>query len=211
MRSKKQTERQLLLMESPSPTLEGRNKRQKTRGKEGNSINSEREEKTEGDKTLGNLGVVKPVTPGEDVPLRGAELCDNMDEPSTSKHFLVYCCNPIKKPGHDYHKKNLRIVNENLLRHNANLHVGDKLCDGCRKATIKLPVILTPQEGWYSDSSKSQDDLNVPEVPLTPEKIEAIEALNKSLTAIEETPIKRKCLTEKQYPETKIKKAMEAF
>ncbi|GBM79391.1 hypothetical protein AVEN_32995-1 [Araneus ventricosus] len=120
-----------------------------------------------------------------------------MDEPSTSKHFLVYCCNPFKKPGRDYHKKNLRTVNENPLRYKANLHVGNKLCYGCRKATLKLPAILTQQEGWYSDSSKSQDDLNVPEVPSTLEKIEAIEALNKSLTAIEETPIKRKSLTEK--------------
>ncbi|GBM27760.1 hypothetical protein AVEN_244135-1, partial [Araneus ventricosus] len=125
--------------------------------------------------------------------------------------FLVYCCNPFKKPGHGYHKKNLRTVNENLLRHNANLHVGNKLCDGCHKATLKLPVILTRQEGWHSDSSKSQDDLNVPEVPLTPEKIETIETLNKSLTAIEETPIKRKRLTEKHNPETKIKKVTEAF
>ncbi|GBN35276.1 hypothetical protein AVEN_98437-1 [Araneus ventricosus] len=134
-----------------------------------------------------------------------------MDGPSISKHFLVYCCKPFKKPGHDYDKKNLRTVNENLLRHYANLHVGDKLYDGCHKATIKLPVILTQQEGWYSDSSKSQDDLNVPEVPLTPEKIEVIEALNKCLSAIEETPIKRKRLTEKHYQETKMKKVTEAF
>ncbi|GBL97431.1 hypothetical protein AVEN_170533-1 [Araneus ventricosus] len=120
--------------------------------------------------------------------------------------FWYIVVTPFKKHGYDYHKKNLRTVNEYLLRYNANLHVGDKLCDGCHKATLKLPVILTQQEGWFSDSSKSQDDLNVPEVPLTSEKIEAIEALNKSLTAIEETPIKRK-----HYPETKIKKVMEAF
>ncbi|GBN39676.1 hypothetical protein AVEN_257314-1 [Araneus ventricosus] len=38
-----------------------RRKKAKTQGKE----------KTEGDKTLGYLGVVNPVTPEEDVPLRG--------------------------------------------------------------------------------------------------------------------------------------------
>ncbi|GBO02673.1 hypothetical protein AVEN_54527-1 [Araneus ventricosus] len=32
---------------------------------------TQKEEKTEGDKTLGYLGVVNPVTPKEDVPLRG--------------------------------------------------------------------------------------------------------------------------------------------
>ncbi|GBN57717.1 hypothetical protein AVEN_151349-1 [Araneus ventricosus] len=42
------------------PSREGRN-RQKLKI----------EVKTEGDKTLGYLGVEKPVTPGEDVPLRG--------------------------------------------------------------------------------------------------------------------------------------------
>ncbi|GBN98713.1 hypothetical protein AVEN_227702-1 [Araneus ventricosus] len=62
MRSKKQTERQLLLMESSLAY---------PRGKESKSINSKRE-KTERDQTLGYLGVVKPVTPKEDVPLRGS-------------------------------------------------------------------------------------------------------------------------------------------
>ncbi|GBL58877.1 hypothetical protein AVEN_209466-1 [Araneus ventricosus] len=46
---------------APSPTLEGRNEKAKTKG----------EEKTKGEQTLGYLGVVKPVTPEEDVPLRG--------------------------------------------------------------------------------------------------------------------------------------------
>ncbi|GBL78436.1 hypothetical protein AVEN_42935-1 [Araneus ventricosus] len=61
MRSKKQTEWQPLLMESPLAY---------PRGKESKVTNSKRE-KTERDQTLGYLGVVKPVTPKEDVPLRG--------------------------------------------------------------------------------------------------------------------------------------------
>ncbi|KAF5276899.1 hypothetical protein FQA39_LY06450 [Lamprigera yunnana] len=113
--------------------------------------------------------------------------------------------------GHDYHKKNLISVNKNILRHNANLHEGDKLYNECRKATLKLPDILTQYEGWYTDSSESQDALNISKVPLTPEKIEAIDTLHKSLTALQETPIKRKRLTVKYYPETKIKKVPEAF
>ncbi|GBO37800.1 hypothetical protein AVEN_16096-1 [Araneus ventricosus] len=61
MRSKKQTERQLLLMERSLAY---------PREKESKGINLRRE-KTERDQTLWYLGVVKPVTPG-DVPLRGS-------------------------------------------------------------------------------------------------------------------------------------------
>ncbi|GBN69375.1 hypothetical protein AVEN_15751-1 [Araneus ventricosus] len=59
MRSRKQTERRQLLMESSLAYPQG---------KEEKAINS-REEKTEGDKTLGYLGVVNPVSSKEDVPL----------------------------------------------------------------------------------------------------------------------------------------------
>lgn len=128
-----------------------------------------------------------------------------MGEPSQTKHFSVYCCNPFKKAGHYYYKKSLRPVNENVLKRNANLREGDKICCGCRKAVLKLPEIPTEQEELHSDSSESQYDLNVPEVQVqntcsTPEKVEAIEALNKSLAAIDETPIKRKRLSEKKIP-----------
>lgn len=127
-----------------------------------------------------------------------------MDNTSTSKQFLVYCCNLFKKPDHNYYKKSLKSVNENILRHNADLYESKKICDGCRKVTLKLPGISTQQESWHSDSSESQDDFNVPEVPSTLEKIELIKALNKSLNDIEKKLIKRKRLTEKHYPETKI-------
>ncbi|GBM46241.1 hypothetical protein AVEN_147556-1 [Araneus ventricosus] len=62
MRSKKQTERQLLLMESSLAYPQG-NEEKKQKLKKG--INSK------GEQTLGYLGVVNPVTPKEDVPLRG--------------------------------------------------------------------------------------------------------------------------------------------
>ncbi|GBN83148.1 hypothetical protein AVEN_102045-1 [Araneus ventricosus] len=62
MRSKKQTEWQKLLMESSLAYPRGKETKQKTQG----------EEKTERDQTLGYFGVVKPVTPKEDVPPRVA-------------------------------------------------------------------------------------------------------------------------------------------
>ncbi|GBN86298.1 hypothetical protein AVEN_53782-1 [Araneus ventricosus] len=62
MRSRKQTERQQRLMESSLAY---------PRGKEGKSKNSKGRQNEKGDHTLGYLGVVMPVTPKEDVPLRG--------------------------------------------------------------------------------------------------------------------------------------------
>ncbi|GBM12216.1 hypothetical protein AVEN_21021-1 [Araneus ventricosus] len=62
MRSWKQTERQQLLMESSLAY---------PRGKEEKSRNSKGGKNSKVEQTLGYLGVVKPVTPKEDVPLRG--------------------------------------------------------------------------------------------------------------------------------------------
>ncbi|GBM11152.1 hypothetical protein AVEN_243023-1 [Araneus ventricosus] len=62
MRIRKQTEWQQLLMESSLAYPEGR--KEKVETLRGGKIRK-------GDQTLGYLGVVKPVTPGEDVPLRG--------------------------------------------------------------------------------------------------------------------------------------------
>ncbi|GBM49900.1 hypothetical protein AVEN_92164-1 [Araneus ventricosus] len=57
----KQTEQQQLLMGSSVAY---------PRGKEGKSRNSKMRQNSKVDQTLGYLGVVNPVTPGEDVPLR---------------------------------------------------------------------------------------------------------------------------------------------
>ncbi|GBM53639.1 hypothetical protein AVEN_105520-1 [Araneus ventricosus] len=65
MRSRKQTERQQLLMESSLAYPRGKEEKKQTLRKE---------EKTEGDQALGYLGIVNPVTPEEDVPLRGRDL-----------------------------------------------------------------------------------------------------------------------------------------
>ncbi|GBM90801.1 hypothetical protein AVEN_33923-1 [Araneus ventricosus] len=71
MRSTKQTERQLLLMESSLAY---------PRGKEENSKKHKGRQKTEGEQTLGYLGVVNPVTSEEDVPLRGRRLRDSISK-----------------------------------------------------------------------------------------------------------------------------------
>ncbi|GBM18965.1 hypothetical protein AVEN_1585-1 [Araneus ventricosus] len=65
MRSMKQTEWQLLLMESSLAY---------PRGKEEKRRNSKKRQNSKGEQTLGYLGVVKPVTPKEDVPLRGTKI-----------------------------------------------------------------------------------------------------------------------------------------
>ncbi|GBM95069.1 hypothetical protein AVEN_87088-1 [Araneus ventricosus] len=62
MRSKKQTGRRQLLMESSLAY---------PRGKEENSKKLKGRQKRKEKKTLGYLGVVNPVTSKEDVPLRG--------------------------------------------------------------------------------------------------------------------------------------------
>ncbi|GBN26719.1 hypothetical protein AVEN_56154-1 [Araneus ventricosus] len=64
MRIRKQTERQQLLMESSLAYPRG--KLEKSRNSKGKNL--------KGDQTLGYLGVVNPVTPAEDVPLRGCAI-----------------------------------------------------------------------------------------------------------------------------------------
>ncbi|GBM69481.1 hypothetical protein AVEN_245380-1 [Araneus ventricosus] len=87
MRSTKQTERQLLLMESSLAY---------PRGKEENSKKQKGRQKTEGEQTLGYLGVVNPVTYEEDVPLRGRRLRDSISKESfrnreeTTIIYLIY-------------------------------------------------------------------------------------------------------------------------
>lgn len=128
---------------------------------------------------------------------------------TTSKgSFQVYCCNPLKKSNHDYFKKSLRPVNENIVSRSNTIKLGDRICDSCRKAILKLPK-LDEVEEWQSDSD-NDNNVETREIS-TPQKEEAIDTVNISLVAIDETPIKKKRLTEKKYPEEKLKKVSEAF
>lgn len=131
-----------------------------------------------------------------------------MSEASTST-INVYCCNPFNKLGHDYHKKNLRTVNDNILKRHSEIVAGNKICDNCRKAVLQLPV----EHGISQELETEQEDGTEREQFLlsTPEKDHAIESLNESLGLIDETPVKKCRLSEKKYPENKLKTVSEAF
>lgn len=118
----------------------------------------------------------------------------------------VYCCNPFKKLGHDYHKKNLRTVNENILKRHERIVVGDKICDNCRKAVMQLRF---EEEETEPEGAYRREEVGL--LVSTPEKEQAIESLNDSLGLIDETPVKKKRLSEKKYPEKKLKKVTEAL
>lgn len=97
-------------------------------------------------------------------------------------------------------KKNLRIVNENILKCHEGIAAGDKICDNCRKAVLQLPLQKPETE---LEGTNLREELFVS----TPEKEHAIESLNESLGLIDETPVKKKRLSEKRYPENKFKKS----
>ncbi|GBL82173.1 hypothetical protein AVEN_252369-1 [Araneus ventricosus] len=84
MRSRKQTERQQLLMESSLSY---------PRGKEGNSKTQWEKRKRKEEKTLGYLGVVNPVTSREDVPLMGFQWRENIHRSCPSLH--PYMAHPL--------------------------------------------------------------------------------------------------------------------
>ncbi|GBL76422.1 hypothetical protein AVEN_53194-1 [Araneus ventricosus] len=70
------------------PSREGR-KKQKPKGRKNQK----------GDQTLRYLEVVKPVTPGEDVPLRGlsGEVLKNMKTESDRKLLIIYLPNVVAR------------------------------------------------------------------------------------------------------------------
>ncbi|GBM49249.1 hypothetical protein AVEN_129832-1, partial [Araneus ventricosus] len=57
------------------------------RGKEVKRRNSKRRQNSKGDQTLGYLGVVKPVTPKEDVNLRG--LVSEIKDPESTRSVQI--------------------------------------------------------------------------------------------------------------------------
>lgn len=131
-----------------------------------------------------------------------------MTEAGTSKIISLYCCNPFKKLGHNYYKKNLRTVNNNVSKHHKEIIEGYKICDTCRKAVLRLPLVSSDYKD-SSDEALSESDHET-EIS-TPEKSKAIEILNESLGVIDETPIKKIRLSEKKYPQTKLTKITEAL
>lgn len=132
---------------------------------------------------------------------------------SSFKISPVYCANPLKKPGHDQHRKNLRTVTQNILMHHKDLVDNDKLCDSCRKAVLRLPLVnLETEESCFSSETGDEVPSSSESFPIsTPQREEALESFNEGLAAIDESPVKKKRLSEKNYPEAKFKKVTDAL
>lgn len=130
-----------------------------------------------------------------------------MTDAGTSKVISLYCCNPFKKPGHNYYKKNLRTVNNNISKHHKELIEGYKICDTCRKAVLRLPFVSSDKDSSDEALSETDHEAQIS----TPEKSKAIAILNESLGVIDETPIKKIRLSEKKYPQTKLTKITEVL
>lgn len=120
----------------------------------------------------------------------------------------LFCCNPLKKPGHNYMKKGIRVVSKNLLGKIASLNSGDKLCDCCRK---ELLASIKQDETKCVAGSDDSDKVETVHKLCSPEKTEALEALNKSLMCLNETPVKKKKLGDRKYSEGKLQRASTAI
>ena len=126
-------------------------------------------------------------------------------EPSASTaSSKMYCCNPFEKSSHNSFKKNLRNVSKNLVQTFTFLKQGYKICDTCRK---QLVASAKKRHKLETSSDKECQQL----YPLcTPEK-DALNALNRSLIALSESPIQKRRLCENKYPQEKFKKATAVF
>nr|CAD7568138.1 unnamed protein product [Timema californicum] len=85
---------------------------------------------------------------------------------------------------------------------------GDKICDSCRKL---LSNSVNKDQSTEPPSDDTDDD-SPQEINISsPEKADALACLNRSLIAINESPIKKHRLLEKIYPAEKLKRVSEAF
>ena len=115
------------------------------------------------------------------------------------------CCNPFNLPRHSWstRKKNLRPVKEWMCE-KAEISVGSKICDSCRKKLAKLPDLGAIAESSAQCDSPSRDEPYI-DVP------EAMAAVNQCLSEIGETPLS-KCESHNLKPiEDKIEKITEAM
>lgn len=77
-------------------------------------------------------------------------------EASTSKKKM-YCCNPLKKEDHNYHKKGLRFISKNLLQKFNMLEIGDKICNSCRK------LLMQPAEPECTSDDSVPEEITIQE------------------------------------------------
>nr|CAD7448452.1 unnamed protein product [Timema bartmani] len=82
---------------------------------------------------------------------------------------------------------------------------GDKICDSCRKL---LSNSVNKDQSTEPPSDDTDDD-SPQEINISsPEKADALACLNRSLIAINESPIKKHRLLEKIYPAEKLKRSV---
>ena len=92
------------------------------------------------------------------------------------------CCNPFSLPRHNWssRKKNLRLVSE-WMCNKADISMGSKICDSCRKKLAKVPNLdtlpMTPKE---CGSPTGEQYIDVPT---------AVASVNSCLREIGETPL----------------------
>ena len=114
------------------------------------------------------------------------------------------CCNPFNLPRHSWstRKKNLRPVKEWMCE-KAEISVGSKICDSCRKKLAKPPAVgaIAESSAWCDSPSRDEPYVDVPE---------AMAAMNRCLSEIGETPLS-KCESHPKHVEDKIEKVTEAM
>ena len=115
------------------------------------------------------------------------------------------CCNPFNLPRHSWstRKKNLRPVKEWMCE-KAEISVGSKICDSCRKKLAKLPDLGAIAESSAQCDSPSRDEPYI-DVP------EAMAAVNQCLSEIGETPLSKCESHNLKRVEDKIEKITEAM
>ena len=115
------------------------------------------------------------------------------------------CCNPFNLPRHNWstRRKNLRQVKQWMCE-KADISVGSKICDSCRKKLAKLPDLETILKSPARCDSPRRDEpyLDAPE---------AIAAVNRCLSEIGETPLLKSGSHNPKRVEDKIEKITEAM
>lgn len=114
-------------------------------------------------------------------------------------NFNIYCCNPFEKKGHNT-IKNLRPVQDWMLHIKPSITPEMKICDSCRKQLSKEKKMLEAEDLDVPGTSTIDEDFTNPE--------ESLHYLNKSLSNIEESPIKKKRMLSPSYCKVKLGKAM---
>ena len=115
------------------------------------------------------------------------------------------CCNPFNLPRHNWstRKKNLRLVKQWMCE-KADVSMGSKICDSCRKKLARLPDLETVlnSPARYDSPLRDEPYFDVPE---------AMAAVNRCLSEIGETPLVKSERHDPKHVEDKIEKMTEAM